>query len=131
MNLLLDTNALIWWLGDDSRLGAEARARIGDGTNTVAVSVASGWEIAIKFGLGRLELAAPPEDFLEAEIAGNGFRLLRIGLEEALLAGALPHHHRDPFDRLLIAQTRVNGLTFVTADRMAEAYEVSILAADR
>lgn len=131
MNLLLDTNALIWWLDDDPRLGSEARRCIADSKNTVAVSVASGWEIAIKFGLGRLKLAAPPEEWLEREIIENGFRLLPFDLEEALVAGALPHHHRDPFDRMLIAQTRVNRLTFLTSDRVVEAYDIPVMAAGR
>ena len=125
MNLLLDTHVLLWWLSDDSALGTEARAAIANPETEVFVSAASAWEIAIKVGLGKLDA---PDD-LEAALVANSFQPLPIEVAHALAADRLPEHHRDPFDRMLIAQAMVEGLTLVTHDRAFGAYEVALLDA--
>lgn len=124
MRLLLDTHALLWWLGDDPRLSAGARQGITD-SPVVVVSAASVWEIAVKQALGKL---TGPDD-LEAEITANGFTALDISAGHALSAGRLPRHHEDPFDRMLIAQAMSEGLTVVTGDRRFADYDVPRLAA--
>ncbi len=129
MTLLLDTHAFLWWLDDNSRLGPTARAVIADPDNTVWVSAASAWEIAIKTGLGRLEMSEPPEEVLPREIERGGFRSLAISVEHALAVRTLPPHHRDPFDRLLIAQAKVEDLRLVTADRSFADYDVDLIVA--
>ncbi len=130
MNLLLDTHVLLWWLADDPRLGIVCRERIGDPATRVVVSAASAWEIAIKYQIGRLTLPGPPEAWFEEEQARNGFEGLPVGIADSLAAGALPIHHRDPFDRMLIVQARQNGLALVTSDRAMEHYDVTLMAAD-
>jgi len=129
VTLLLDTHVLLWWLDDSPRLGARARAAIADPDNTVWVSAATAWEIAIKTGLGRLELGEPPEDVLPREIERGGFRPLAISVEHALAVRALPLHHRDPFDRMLVAQAMLEDLTLVTRDENIAKYEVATLLA--
>ena len=129
MTLLLDTHAFLWWLDDNPRLGPKSRAAIADPNNTVWVSAASAWEIAIKAGLGRLEMSEPPEDALPREIERGGFRALAISVDHALAVRSLPQHHRDPFDRLLIAQAVAEGLRLITADRAFARYHVSLIEA--
>ena len=124
MKLLLDTHVLLWWLADDDRLPAATR----DAVNVAAearFSAASVWEIAIKRALGRLEV---PEDYLEA-VDASDIRLLPITGQHAAAAGALPRHHDDPFDRMLVAQARTVELTLVTADRRLPDYGVPVLLA--
>jgi PIN domain nuclease of toxin-antitoxin system len=118
--LLVDTHALLWWLTDDRALSAGARELMSDGANELRVSAASIWEIAIKRGLGRLEA---PDD-LPAVIEDEGFAFLPVGPDHAWEAGRLPDHHRDPFDRVLVAQARVEALTLLTADEQLRAYGV-------
>ncbi len=122
--LLLDTHVFLWWLADDPRLGNTARKAIGDGRNQVYVSAASGREIAIKRTLGKLD--APGN--LDAMVAEAGFLHLPITFFHGELAGTLPRHHRDPFDRMLVAQAQAEGLTLVTNDRGIAAYGVRILS---
>ncbi|RMD62501.1 type II toxin-antitoxin system VapC family toxin [Candidatus Parcubacteria bacterium] len=121
MNLLLDTHALLWWLADDERLSERAREVIANPANLVFVSAVSGWEISIKHALGRLEIDFP---LLRNEVENNGFEQLNITFEHGLAAGALPPHHRDPFDRMLVAQARCEGLILVSSDRCIAAYDV-------
>lgn len=125
MKLLLDTHALLWWLADDPMLSREARASIADPTSPVFVSAATAWEMAIKTALGKLDA---PDDLNDA-LAASRFQELPITIEHALLAGKLPQHHRDPFDRMLIAQARLEGLTVVTRDAVFGAYEIELLPA--
>ena len=125
MRLLLDTHALLWWLGDDPRLGAAVREQIADPQVEVSVSAASAWEIAIKQALGRLEIRAD----LPSALAASGFRELPITIADALMAGSLPRHHRDPFDRILVAQALREGCTIVTADPDIALYGAPVLAA--
>jgi PIN domain nuclease of toxin-antitoxin system len=120
VRLLLDTHVLLWWLSDDRKLGEEhTRAIIANPDNDVIVSSASAWEISIRAGLGRLEMEL---DDLEDTILKNGFRPLMIGLRHAITAGRLPHIHRDPVDRMLVAQASVEELRIVSHDRVFERY---------
>lgn len=122
MRLLLDTRVLLWWLADDFKLTRVSRAIIANPDNEVLVSSVSLWEIAIKAALGRVEVEL---DDLEAAIARNGFRPLPIGFRHAVTAGRLPAVHRDPFDRMLIAQASVEELRVVSHDRVFERYNLS------
>lgn len=123
MNLLLDTHALLWWL-DDSPLAPAARDAIADPDNLVAVSAASVWEIEIKRALGKLDA---PAGIVDA-VGASEFEPLPISLEHAALAGGLPAHHSDPFDRMLVAQAKLLGLTVVTRDPAFASYDVKVLA---
>jgi PIN domain nuclease of toxin-antitoxin system len=125
--LLLDTQAMLWFLWDDSQLSRDAEVAIEDSSNRKLVSVASCWEIAIKSGLGKLYLGEPSSTFLPREIARNNFELLGITLEHATTVERLPLHHRDPFDRLLIAQAMVENLQVIGADPSFDAYGVKRL----
>jgi PIN domain nuclease of toxin-antitoxin system len=120
--VLLDTHALLWFLaGNSRRIGKELRATIESGPSIV--SVASVWEIAIKVELGKLDA---PDD-LPARIEASGFELLAVSAEHAWSLRTLPSHHRDPFDRLLIAQAQVEGLAVVTADPAFGRYRVDTI----
>ena len=119
MRLLLDTHVLLWWLSDDRKLAKNARDIIANPDNDVLVSSASAWEISIKAALGRLEIEL---DNLENAIVRNSFRPLPIGTQHALTAGRLPNLHRDPFDRMLVAQASVEELRLVSHDRVFERY---------
>lgn len=125
MRLLLDTHAMIWFTGDPEALAPEARNTIVD-ANTVVVSAASLWEIATKAALGKLR---PPVDDLVAELRESGFELLSITPRHAWAVGRLPRHHRDPFDRMLVVQAQLEGLTIVTRDPAIARYQVAVLAA--
>ena len=123
MTLLLDTHALLWWLDDPQHLSKAARKAITDGKNTVYVSAAVVWEIAIKRSLGKLDA---PHD-LEGAMASNRFLPLPVTIPHALAVEMLPGHHRDPFDRLLIAQAVAEDLVIVTTERYFAAYGVRLL----
>jgi PIN domain nuclease of toxin-antitoxin system len=125
VQLLLDTHALLWWLQGDRALGASARAAIADERNLVFVSAATALQIAVERALGRLD--AP--DGVERWAAEEGFEELAIGIEHAVASAELPAHHRDPFDRILIAQARLEALTLVTADAAIRRYDVETLDA--
>ena len=125
MNYLLDTHVLVDLLIAPQRVAQAVRRVLGDSLNDVVVSAVSGWEIAIKTSVGKLSL---PED-LEMELLRAGISLVDITLGDGLRAGALPHHHNDPFDRMLVAQAQRRGMTLVTRDAMLAAYGVQILAA--
>ena len=127
MKLLLDTHALLWWLADDARLGPKARDHVEDSGNTILVSQVSLWEIAIKVSLGRL--AALPG--LPVVLADAGVRRLGIEDEHLRRLESLPWHHRDPFDRLLIAQAQAEALTVLTADPAFGDYAVPVRDARR
>ncbi len=129
MRLLLDTHAFLWWLEDSPKLGLLAREAIGDSANEVWVSAASAWEIAIKAALGRLKMKEAPEVCLPREMKKNGFRALEISHAHALAVRTLPSLHADPFDRLLVVQSRLEGLTLVTADDFLSRYGVATASA--
>ena len=122
--LLLDTHAFLWWLADSRRLKRDARSAIAEATALVHVSAATIWEIAIKSRLGKVD---PGTKHLEQEIVANHFLELLISARHALVAGNLPLHHNDPFDRMLIAQAQVETLTIVTHDERFAAYKVPVL----
>jgi PIN domain nuclease of toxin-antitoxin system len=124
--LLLDTRAFLWWLAGNPKLRREARTAIADATALVHISAVTIWEIAIKTQLGRLE---PGTERIDQEIAANGFSELPISAYHALVAGKLPLHHNDPFDRMLIAQAQVENLVIVTHDKIFSDYGVNILRA--
>lgn len=125
MRILLDTHALLWWLADDPALSSTAREAIAADENIVAVSAVTSWEISIKRALGKLEA---PNDLRE-QIEANEFASLPIALIHGLAAGDLPPHHDDPFDRMLVAQARIEGFTLVTRDSRFERYGIDLLAA--
>jgi PIN domain nuclease of toxin-antitoxin system len=127
MNLLLDTHTLLWFVWDDPKLSATARALIVDPANRKFVSVASCWEIAIKTSISKLSLGEPARTFLPREINRNNFDLLPITLDHATAVEGLPFHHRDPFDRLLIAQAVAEPLPLVSGDAVLDSYGVTRL----
>ena len=122
--LLLDTDAFIWWDANDPALGGHARASIQDASD-VYVSAASAWEIAIKAALGRLRTTRRPAQ----AVAEGGFSELPVSFEHAEAVRELPMHHTDPFDRLILAVARVEGLTIVTSDRRLAPYELPLIDA--
>jgi PIN domain nuclease of toxin-antitoxin system len=122
LSLLLDTHVVLWWLADDPALADSVKDRL-DHEPDVYVSAATIWEVAIKQALGKIpEPAGLPE-----RIQQSGFNPLPISFDHAITAGRLPTIHRDPFDRMLIAQARCEGLTLVTRDENCRKYEVAIL----
>lgn len=122
--LLLDTEALIWWDANDPRLAGNARAAI-QNAEKVYVSAASAWEIVIKAALGKLRTARQPAQAVNE----GGFDELPISFEHAEAVGELPAHHSDPFDRLILAAARVEGLTIVTSDRKFARYDLPMIDA--
>lgn len=126
MRLLLDTHAFLWWIGADERLSSRAAALIADGSNEVLISAASAWEIVVKSRLGRVEVPAPVDRFLTAQLEANAFVPLPIQMRHALGLDALPDVHRDPFDRILVAQAIAEDLVLVSRDRTLRSYPVTI-----
>jgi PIN domain nuclease of toxin-antitoxin system len=124
VKLLLDTHVLLWWLADSAQLSAKGRSAI-TRASACYVSAASAWEIAIKKALGKL---AAPDDLPKA-LETNRFEPLSISVAHALIAGDLPRHHEDPFDRLLLAQAQVEDLTLLTHDTRLKRYGVPLLIA--
>ena len=127
MKLLLDTHAFLWWIADDPSLSTRARRAIAGAANEVYLSAASAHEMAIKAGLGRLRLREPLEELVPREVAACGFRVLPVQLSHALGVSSLPPIHRDPFDRLLVAQARIEDLALVTIDKALGRYGVKIV----
>jgi PIN domain nuclease of toxin-antitoxin system len=124
--VLLDTPALLWWLGDNKRLGPEARRVIM--TGEVFVSIVTLWEIATKHGLGKLAVGPEP---VAGTVDRCGFAMLEIARHHCAALARLPHHHRDPFDRMLIAQAASEQLPLMTADPHFAAYDVTLMACSR
>jgi len=124
MRLLLDTHAFLWWLAGDKALSMMARDVIADEANEIFVSAASAWEMATKHRIGKLSSLGPIAADLEAAIVGQGFRALPISLRHGQVAGALPGPHRDPFDRMLIAQAILDDLVLVSNETPFDAYGV-------
>jgi len=127
MRLLLDTHVLLWWHDQPARLTETAYDAINDLGNDVFISVVNGWEMQIKAQLGKLTLPKPLHVILQEEQATNGFRLLPVTIEHVYTLDSFPLHHRDPFDRPLIAQAYQEGLTLVTHDPKLSPYAVSLL----
>lgn len=125
MRLLLDTHVVLWWLAADPTLGSAARAAIAAPRAAVFVSAASAWEISIKRALGKL---VAPDDLAD-QVTAHRFEALSITLGHAMAAGALPPHHDDPFDRMLVAQAKTEELTVVTRDQRFALYGIPTLPA--
>jgi len=127
MRLLLDTHAMLWFCEGSASLNATARAAMEDEDNECWVSHATAWEVAIKASLGKLIHQVPYDDLFPGAIAANGWRVLPPDFRHYRELFELPQHHRDPFDRLLIAQARVGGMTLVSCDPNFPAYDVPVL----
>lgn len=127
MRLLLDTHALLWWLVGDAALTVDARNAIADETNAIFVSAASTWEIATKHRIGKLPGIAAVVADIERAVADQGFVGLPIDLRHGHAAGALPGPHRDPFDRMLVAQAMIENLVLVSNEHAFDAYGVARL----
>ena len=124
VRVLLDTHAFLWWLTDSKRLSEAAKRVIADETNDISVSAVSAWEIATKHRLGRLPEGEAVIDDIVGSIAGQGFKELTIDVADAQRAGQLPGPHRDPFDRMLIAQALARDLVVVSIDAVFDRYGV-------
>ena len=122
---LLDTHTLLWWSNDSPQLGPRCRQMISNDRNQVFVSAATTWEISIKMAIGKLRA---PED-MDSVVEDEGFSKLPISLYHGQLAGSLPAHHRDPFDRMLIAQAQAEGLILITADENISLYNLLLKSA--
>jgi PIN domain nuclease of toxin-antitoxin system len=124
MRSLLDTHAFLWFVAGDKRLSVRARNRIEARDSEVLLSIASIWEIAIKAALGRLPLPSPVRNFVPQQMTQNKIGLLPVALDHALEAGSLPHHHRDPFDRMLVVQARMEEMPIISADPELDRYGI-------
>ena len=124
---LLDTHAFLWWNEEPERLSARAHEFIEEGTNAVFLSAVSAWEIAVKYSKGHLELPQEAQDYVLTRVGREGFLPLAIEISHALRAGMLPPVHRDPFDRLLIAQSQIERLPILTSDPNIARYDVEVI----
>lgn len=129
MRFLLDTHVWLWLQARPDRVADDVRAQLADGSTVLFLSAASSWEIAIKNALGRLPLPEPPRTYVPSRMRHDGVDGLPVTHAHALHVASLPPHHGDPFDRLLVAQAQLEGLTVVTADRQLERYDVPLLRA--
>jgi len=125
MTLLLDTHSFLWFWWDDPQLSGTAKQAICDATNRKLISTVSCWEIAIKVSLKKLDLGAPYRGFIHEHMVRNNFELLQITDEHLATLVALPFHHKDPFDRLLIAQALYEQIPIVSIDPQLDAYSVT------
>jgi len=129
VRVLLDTHAWLWMITGQPRLSTTARALVEDRRNELFLSAVSSWEIAVKHAMGRLDLPAQPEALIPEQLRRSGVLGLAIEHAHALRVSALPGHHRDPFDRLLVAQAQVESLAILTADPIFRQYEVEVVEA--
>jgi PIN domain nuclease of toxin-antitoxin system len=127
MKLLLDTHAFIWMFDEPERLSPKAHTLLSDGNNDLFLSVASVWEMQIKIQFGKLRFTVPLRELVESQRQTNGVQVLPVELEHVLALDALPAHHRDPFDRLLVAQANVEGAFLVSRDPLLSSYPVKLL----
>jgi len=127
MNLLLDTHAFIWWATEPEKLSPQARAHCEDSDNNLLLSVASVWEMQIKLQLGKLKLNDPLRTFVEYQQQADDLRILPITIEHVYALDTLPVHHKDPFDRIIIAQANVEELFVVTKDEIFSSYPVKLI----
>lgn len=128
MTMLLDTHVFVWLLLEPDRLDAAVMARLSDSSERVLLSVASAWEIAIKSAIGKLEVPDDLVTWLPDRLQRTNTDLLPIAVDHALRVATLPMHHRDPFDRLLIAQAQIEKIPIVTADRSFAAYDIEVIS---
>jgi len=127
MRLLLDTHAFIWFVEDSPLLSADAKSSIGDPGSEVFLSIASVWEMAIKVSLNKLRFSQPFDLFLPHQLRINDIATLNVTLEHAMAVSKLPLHHRDPFDRMIIAQSLTEGIVVVSVDAAFDRYGVTRL----
>ncbi len=127
MKALLDTHTFLWWIIDSPKLSSHVCEIISDGNNDLFLSAASGWEIAIKAQLGRLRLPDDPERFIPDQLTANAIQSLPIQMSHALHVYTLPNHHRDPFDRMLVAQAQLENLAILSADPQVAQYPVEVI----
>lgn len=128
MSILIDTHVFLWAVGIEGRLSESAKRLLDDPDQAIFFSAASAWEIAIKWSKGRLTLPASPSEVINHVASVSGLSQLSISVKDACAVADLPLHHKDPFDRLLVAQARTNGLRLMTADPMMERYDVDVIA---
>jgi len=124
MNILLDTHTFLWFIDDNPRLSESARVVIESEDSQPFISAASLWEIAIKISLGKLQLKQAYDAFIPQQLALNGIGVLSLSLEHLSTVAVLPFHHRDPFDRLLVAQAKIENMPLVSADPAFDLYEI-------
>lgn len=127
MHILMDTHTFLWFLWADPQLSVTARTMIEDETNEKFISLISLWEIALKVSVGKLTLAKPFEQYIREQIALNGFEILPLRLEHIAQVVSLPFHHRDPFDRLLAAQSLVEAMPLLSIDAVLDPYGLTRL----
>jgi PIN domain nuclease of toxin-antitoxin system len=127
MNYLLDTHTFLWFINDDAFLSSTAKALIEDPENTIYLSVASIWEMAIKVSLDKLEMPSPFTDFIDEQLDENTIILLNIKTAHTGIVATLPFHHRDPFDRLIIAQSKVEDIPIIGKDAIFDDYGIKRL----
>ena len=127
MRLLLDIHTFLWWINNDPSLSEPARIAIASELNECYLSLASCWELAIKSSIGKLQLTKTVDRFIPEELAANDFQLLSIDFRHVAKVETLPFHHRDPFDRLLVAQALIEKMTVISADTMLSEYGIKRL----
>ena len=127
MNALLDTHTFLWWVADAPQLSDPAKSFITNPDNTIFFSVASAWEIIIKVGTGKLNIPEEPNSYIKSRIIDNRFEVLQIELLHVLQVANLPDLHRDPFDRIIIAQSQVTRMPILTIDCLVSQYDVEII----
>ena len=127
MKALLDIHAFLWWITNDPRLTTRVLQFVRDPANSIFLSAASGWEIAIKAGIGKLHLSEDLDAFIDEQLTLNHIDILPVQMSHALFVRKLPAHHRDPFDRLLIAQSLTEGMPLVTVDPLIVRYPVQTI----
>lgn len=131
MTYLLDTHVWLWMLGDPDRIRPDLAAELRADQTRLLLSAASSWEIAIKWAVGRLSLPEPPATYVPSRMQRTNVEPLAVAHSHTLQVATLPRHHRDPFDRLLIAQAQLEGVPLVTVDRALDDYDVETIRADR
>ena len=127
MRILLDTHCWLWWVAEPDNLGDKARRLIEDRRNTIFLSAASSWEIAIKYSIGKLNLLEPPDEFVPKRLARDSISALPVEHIHALHVASLPFHHHDPFDRILISQSILESLPILTVDKQFHSYDIEII----
>jgi len=125
--LLIDTHVMLWWMGGDTRLSGRAVSLIGDGRNDLLWSLASSWEIAIKISVGKLNLDRPVHRLFADLVNEQNMEILKIGHDHCVQLSSLPLHHRDPFDRMLIAQAQTENIAILSADPKFSLYDVRVI----
>jgi PIN domain nuclease of toxin-antitoxin system len=127
VKVLLDTHTFLWWVADDPQMSVTTKNIIVNPDNDIYLSVISAWEIIIKVGTGKLSLSEPPEIYIPNPIASNQFEILPVQISHILKINSLPNFHKDPFDRLLIAQSLVEDFSLITIDSAITQYPVKTI----